>query len=210
MQFTVPHTAAGLAELVARLARCGPPEQLAGRDRAPLGSAGRHPRCGSASGGADSPQCDQSLEASLSRRWRQQRPHDAYIVADVLRTDGHRFPSLQPPSDEIKALRALVRTRDDLVAERCALANQLRALARILLAWSSPDLCCHRLAHRTCLPRSLSHSPVRRQARRQTPRRLPRLSTPIRGRRHRRSSCWLDCDPHRCLSPAIPRPKPKA
>ena len=28
MQFTVPHTAAGLAELVARLARCGPPEQL--------------------------------------------------------------------------------------------------------------------------------------------------------------------------------------
>ena len=55
-------------------------------------------------------------------------PTDAYIVADVLRTDGHRFPSLHPPSDEIKALRALVRTRDDLVAERCALANQLRAL----------------------------------------------------------------------------------
>ena len=27
-QFTVPHTAAGLAELVRRLARCGPPERL--------------------------------------------------------------------------------------------------------------------------------------------------------------------------------------
>ena len=33
-----------------------------------------------------------------------------------------------PASDAIKALRALVRTRDDLVGERIALANQLRAL----------------------------------------------------------------------------------
>jgi transposase len=53
---------------------------------------------------------------------------DAYLLADVLRTDGHRFRPLTPQSDAIKALRALVRTRDDLVAERVALANQLRAL----------------------------------------------------------------------------------
>jgi transposase len=53
---------------------------------------------------------------------------DAYLLADVLRTDGHRFRPLKPQSDDIKALRALVRTRDDLVAERVALANQLRAL----------------------------------------------------------------------------------
>jgi transposase len=51
-------------------------------------------------------------------------PGDAYMLADVLRTDGHRFSALEPQSDEIKALRALVRTRDDLVAERVALANQ--------------------------------------------------------------------------------------
>jgi transposase len=44
-----------------------------------------------------------------------------------LRTDGHRFRPLQVLSDEIRALRALVRTRDDLVAERVALANQLRS-----------------------------------------------------------------------------------
>ena len=55
-------------------------------------------------------------------------PRDAYIVADVVRTDGHRFATLQPLSDEIKALRALVRTRADLVRQRVALANQLRAL----------------------------------------------------------------------------------
>lgn len=53
---------------------------------------------------------------------------DAYLLADVLRTDGHRFRPLAPPSDAIKALRALVRTRDDLVNHRIALANQLRAL----------------------------------------------------------------------------------
>jgi transposase len=53
---------------------------------------------------------------------------DAYLLADVLRTDGHRFRTLSPVSDAIQALRALVRTRDDLVAQRVALANQLRAL----------------------------------------------------------------------------------
>src|SRR5436189_3259718 len=35
---------------------------------------------------------------------------------------------LHPPSDDTRALRALVRGRDDLVAQRIALANQLRAL----------------------------------------------------------------------------------
>ena len=53
---------------------------------------------------------------------------DSYLLADVLRTDGHRFRRLTPQSDALKALRAFVRTRDDLVAERIALANQLRAL----------------------------------------------------------------------------------
>jgi transposase len=55
-------------------------------------------------------------------------PGDSYLLADLLRTDGLRFKTLQPLSDETKALRALVRTRGDVVAERCALANQLRAL----------------------------------------------------------------------------------
>ncbi len=53
---------------------------------------------------------------------------DAYLLADLLRTDGHRFKPLAPQSDEIRALRALVRGRDDLVASRVQLANQLRAL----------------------------------------------------------------------------------
>jgi len=53
---------------------------------------------------------------------------DAYLLADVLRTDGHRFKSLMPQSDQLLALRAWVRGRDDLVATRVQLANQLRSL----------------------------------------------------------------------------------
>jgi transposase len=50
---------------------------------------------------------------------------DAYLLADLLRTDGHRWQALSPHSDAIRALRALVRSRDDLVATRVALGNQL-------------------------------------------------------------------------------------
>lgn len=52
---------------------------------------------------------------------------DAYVLADLLRTDGHRFATLLPDADETRTLRALSRTREDLVKTRVALANQLRA-----------------------------------------------------------------------------------
>jgi transposase len=52
---------------------------------------------------------------------------DAYVLAELARTDMHRFRLLEPDSDETKALRALTRTREDLVEQRVSLANQLRA-----------------------------------------------------------------------------------
>lgn len=52
---------------------------------------------------------------------------DGYVLAELARTDMHRLTLLQPDSDETRALRALTRARDDLVGERVALANQLRA-----------------------------------------------------------------------------------
>src|SRR5688572_6247400 len=52
---------------------------------------------------------------------------DAMVLCELCRTDHHRFPALAPSGDETLALRALVRTREDLVAARVALANQLRA-----------------------------------------------------------------------------------
>jgi transposase len=52
---------------------------------------------------------------------------DAYVLADVLRTDGLRFTELKPPSDETRAVRAASRCRDDFVEMRTALTNQLRS-----------------------------------------------------------------------------------
>ncbi len=52
---------------------------------------------------------------------------DSFVLCELGRTDAHRFPILAPSGDETTALRALVRTREDLVEARVALANQLRA-----------------------------------------------------------------------------------
>jgi transposase len=52
---------------------------------------------------------------------------DAYVLAELARTDMHRLRLLEPDSDETKALRALTRSREDLVEQKVALANQLRA-----------------------------------------------------------------------------------
>ena len=52
---------------------------------------------------------------------------DAYVLAELARTDAHRFRALVPDSEETKALEALTRAREDLVGVRVELANQLRA-----------------------------------------------------------------------------------
>ena len=55
---------------------------------------------------------------------------DAYVLADTLRTDGHRLTPLHPDAPQTLALRAAVRARTDLVETRVALCNQLRAHLR--------------------------------------------------------------------------------
>ena len=124
----VLHTAEGLAKFLRELARFAPPSQVPIAIERPSGlvvdtlvDAG-HPVI---------PIHPNALKATRPRyraALAKSDPGDAYILADVLRTDGHRFRELRPASDEIRALRALVRVRDDLIAERVALANQLRAL----------------------------------------------------------------------------------
>lgn len=52
---------------------------------------------------------------------------DAWVLCELARTDAHRFRALVPDSDATKALRAVTRAREDLVATRVQLANQLRA-----------------------------------------------------------------------------------
>ena len=66
---------------------------------------------------------------SLPSRYRasgaKSDPADALLLADVLRPDGHRLAALTPDSEPTKILRALSRTRKDLVEARVALVNQL-------------------------------------------------------------------------------------
>ena len=124
-QWEIAHDAAGLADLVRRLCAHGArriaierPSGLlvdvlveAGLEVVPI-----HPN---------------AVKASRPRyrsHGGKSDASDAYLLADLLRTDGHRFKSLAPQSDAIRALRALVRGRDDLVATRVQLANQLREL----------------------------------------------------------------------------------
>jgi len=59
---------------------------------------------------------------------------DAYILADVLRTDGHRLRPLLPDAPATLALRTSVRARKDLVHARVRLVAQLRAHLALVFA----------------------------------------------------------------------------
>ena len=127
-QFEVSHSANGIADLLRKLAAFGTPCDLPVAIERPSGllvdalvEAGHpvipiHPNAVKAS--------RPRYRASGAKNDRG----DAYLLADLLRTDAHRFPPLQPQSDAVRALRALVRGRDDLVATRVQLANRLRAI----------------------------------------------------------------------------------
>ena len=51
---------------------------------------------------------------------------DSFVLAELARTDSHRFRVLVPDGDQTKALRGMTRAREGLVRTRLALANQLR------------------------------------------------------------------------------------
>jgi len=127
-RFRAAHSAAGIEEMLAQLRRLGDPAQLPIAIERPTGAlvdalvqAG-HPVV------PVHPNAVKAARPRYSAAGAKNDPGDAYLLADLLRTDGHRFRPLRPLSDETRALRSLVRSRDDLVAQRVALANQLRAL----------------------------------------------------------------------------------
>jgi transposase len=72
------------------------------------------------------------LRARYSAAGNKDDRFDAYVLADVLRIDGHRLVSLTPDSAQTLALRSAVRARTDLVETRVALCNQLRAHLRVV------------------------------------------------------------------------------
>ena len=124
-RFEIAHDREGLAELMHRLARFGQTVRIAierpsGLIVDALVEAGHHVF----------PIHPNAVKASRPRyrsHGAKSDTSDAYLLADLLRTDGHRWRKLSPQSDSIRALRALVRSRDDLVATRVALGNQLQS-----------------------------------------------------------------------------------
>jgi transposase len=126
--FKVRHDAEGIAELIARLARLAAAAEMPIAIERPSGLivdalvAAGHPVV------PIHPNVVKACRPRYRAAGGKSDPGDSFMLADILRTDGHRFRRLVPCCDEIKALRTLVRGRDDLVAQRLALANQLRAV----------------------------------------------------------------------------------
>lgn len=122
LQFEINHDAAGLAELCRRLRSAGVTAIAIERPSGLIVDALLE------AGFSVVPIHPNVVKATRPRYRSHGDASDAYLLADVLRTDGHRFKPLAPQSDDLRALRALVRGRDDLVATRVQLANQLRSL----------------------------------------------------------------------------------
>lgn len=156
---TVTHSAAGLGKLVTLLHR--------------------HQVVGVAIERGDGPVVQALLEAGLtvfvipSRQITALRTRygstgnkddrfDAYLLADVLRTDWHRLQPLTTDTPATIGLRMLIRARHDLVVARVIAHNQLRA--HLLTAFPGAVGLFHRLDSKISL-RFLARFPTPRHAR---------------------------------------------
>ena len=126
-RYDVPHSREGLERLLRDLRRIGPPEHLPIAIERPSGllvdtlqEAG-HPVV------AIHPNVVKASRARYRAAFSKSDAGDALLLADLLRTDAHRFKPLTPRSEAMRAVRALARARDDLVRHKVMLGNQLRA-----------------------------------------------------------------------------------
>ena len=126
--FSVEHSVSGLSALLRRLAHVASPSELEIAIERPSGLLVDTLLAGGHRVVPVHPNILKATRSRYSMAGGKSDPADAFILADLLRTYGHRFRRLQPLSDQIRALRALVRSREDLLAHRIRLANQLRSL----------------------------------------------------------------------------------
>jgi transposase len=127
-EFTIEHSADGIAVLLRRLARFGDPavmpvaiERPDGRLADLLLEAG-HPVV--------------PVKPNAIKAWRESEvlsgaksdAGDAAVIAEYLRLRARKLKVMAPYSDQTRALRTVVRARGDLVEMRVAATNQLAAL----------------------------------------------------------------------------------
>jgi len=125
--FAIAHSKDGFAKLIRRLGGLGSPRQVPVAIERPDGRL-----------------VDALLEAGHAvvpvspnaiKSWRESEvlsgakddPGDAEVIAEYLRLRAHKLTVLAPFRDDTRALRAVVRARDDLVEQRVAANNQLEA-----------------------------------------------------------------------------------
>src|SRR3954447_10952485 len=119
---TVSHSRAGLTRLTSRLAELGVARVGIERPDGPVVQALLEAGLPVA---LVPPRQVKNLRSRYTRAGKDDR-FDAYVLADAMRTDGHRFTDLTRDAAETIGLRALVRGRQDLVEVRVGLVNQLR------------------------------------------------------------------------------------
>jgi transposase len=124
---SVEHTAAGLRELVAVLARAGAREAAIERPDGPVVDALLEAGITVV---VISPNQIKNLRGRYGSAGNKDDRSGAYVLADTLRTDRARLAPLTPDSPATVTLRRACRARKDLVSHRVAVANQLRAHLR--------------------------------------------------------------------------------
>ena len=123
-RFSVTHTAPGLRRLVARLLRAGVREVAIERPDGPVVDALLEAEL---TVFVIDPKQVKNIRSRYGSAGNKDDRFDAYVLADVLRTDHARLRPLTRDSEQTITLRMTVRTRQDLVHARVAMANQLRA-----------------------------------------------------------------------------------
>ena len=128
-RFTVRHDAAGLRQMAARLLRAGVEQVGIERGDGPvvetLLAAGLTVF-------VIPPAQVKNLRSRYGSAGNKDDRFDAYVLADVVRTDARRLRPMERDSEQATALRSTVRARRDLVGHRVAAANQLRAHLQIV------------------------------------------------------------------------------
>ena len=124
---TIAHSRAGLIRLTTRLAELGVTRVGIERGDGPVVQALLDAGLPVA---VVPPRQVKNLRSRFARAGKDDR-FDAYVLADAMRTDGHRFPDLTCDTAATVGLRALVRARHDLVEVRVGLVNQLRATLQL-------------------------------------------------------------------------------
>jgi transposase len=128
LRFPVTHDAAGLRTLIRRLLAADVAEVGIERPDGPVVDALRQ---AGLTVYVIPPGQLKNLRSRYGSAGNKDDRFDAYVLADVVRTDRRRLRPLLVDQPVTTALRQTVRARRDLVAHRVAVANQLRAHLQI-------------------------------------------------------------------------------